>query len=51
MKVYQNGKLNIIQTIKANMPRPALTRKYKKEDKERAARSRRDACFTRLSYK
>lgn len=43
MRVYRNGKLDIIATIKASTPRPAQALRYHKEDTERRKRATRDA--------
>ena len=43
MKVYRDGKLDIIATIKASTPRPVQTLRYHHEDIERRKRAQRDA--------
>ena len=43
IKVYKNNKLSLIETIKANTPRPTLQALHMREDIERRKRARRDA--------
>ena len=50
-KVTRNGKTDLLNTIALYIPRPGLTAKYKKEDKDRAARAARDARIVRLLTK
>jgi hypothetical protein len=46
--VRTGKKLNVLDTIKINMPSPFTTYKYRKEDKERTKRARRDARLVKI---
>lgn len=46
--VRTGKKVNVLQTIRVNMPAPFTAYKYRKEDKERAKRARRDARLVKI---
>ena len=48
VKVTRNNKIDVLNTIALYIPRPDITAKYKRADKERAKRIARDARLTRL---
>lgn len=50
-KVTRNNRIDVLNTVAPYIPRPDLTAKYKKEDKERAKRAARDARLVRILTK